>query len=101
MSILYLFHHRLGLLWLRHVALDEERVLQLFRDIFRTGFVLPLRVSDVIDNARRAAFAERRNQILADAARAAGDEHDFPGEIEVRHFLTQYTKLTESFAKQF
>jgi len=49
MSILYLFHHRLGLLWLRHVALDEERVLQLFRDIFRTGFVLPLRVSDVID----------------------------------------------------
>ena len=42
----------------------------------------PCGIGDVIDHAFRAARAEGFDHFRADAARAAGDEHDFSGEIE-------------------
>ncbi len=82
MSILYLFHHRLGLLRLGHVAFDQERVLQFFRHALGISLVLSGRIDHVIHHAFRAAFAKRLDQFLADSTRAAGDEDDFAGEIQ-------------------
>jgi hypothetical protein len=62
---------------------------------------LSRRIDNVIHNALRAAFAKRFDHLRPNAARAPGHKHNFVSEIEIRHFLTEYTKLTESWAKQF
>ena len=80
--ILYLLHHRFDLLRLRHVALDHQRFIQLLRYTESIGFVLSLRVGDIIDHALRAAGAESSNHLRANPARAACNQRNFPGEIE-------------------
>ena len=77
-----LFHHRFGLLRICHIAFDDERLFQFRRNVFRVRFVLPLLIGDVVNDALRAASAERLNHFRAEPARAAGDEHDFAGKIE-------------------
>src|SRR5260370_24863186 len=82
MSILNLIHHRLDLFLLRYVAINHQRILQFLRNTFRIGFVLALRIGEIIDHAGRAAFAESLGHPGADAARAAGYEDNFAGKIE-------------------
>ena len=82
MSILNLFHHRFDLLRLSHVAINHQRILQFLRHTFRIGFVLALRVREIIDHAGRAVFAESFGHLGADAARAAGHEDNFTGKIQ-------------------
>ena len=82
MSILYLLHHRLDLLRLRHVALDHQRIIQFLRHILASDLFCPCGIGHVIDHALRAVFAEGLDHFRAETARAAGDEHDFAGEIE-------------------
>ena len=76
------FHHRLDLVRIGHVALDDERIFQLRGDGVGVRFVLAGGVGDVIHDALRAALAERLDHLRAEAARAAGHEHHFAGEIE-------------------
>ena len=75
-------HHRLDLVRLCHVAIDDERILQLSGDVLGVGFVFPLGIADEIDDALRAAIAERFDHRRAEAARTAGHEHDFASEIK-------------------
>ena len=75
-------HHRFDLVRLRHVAFDDERILQPARDVLRIGFVLPLGIADEIDDAVRATIAERFDHRRAEAARTAGHENDFASEIK-------------------
>ena len=85
MSILNLFHHRLDLLRLSHVAINQQRIFQSLGDLFGVSFVLTLWVGKIIDDAFRAPFAESFDHLRADAARAAGHQNDFAGKIEVGH----------------
>jgi hypothetical protein len=80
--ILYLLHHRFDLLRLRHVALDYQRFIQFLRYSESIGFVLSLRVGEVIHHALSAACAESLNPLRANPARAACDQRNVPGEIE-------------------
>src|SRR4029077_10934976 len=66
--ILYLLHHRFDLLRLRHVALDYQRFIQFLRYTESIGFVLSLRVGDIIHHALRAAGAETSNHLRANPA---------------------------------
>ena len=67
---------------LRHVALDYQRFIQFLRYTESIGFVLSLRVGDIIHHALRAAGAESFNHLRANSARAARNQRNFPGEIE-------------------
>ena len=82
MSILYLLHHRFDLLRLRHVAIDYQRFIQFLRYTESIGFVLSLRVGEVIHHALSAACAESFNHLRANTARTACNQRNFPGEIE-------------------
>ena len=80
--ILYLLHHHFDLLRLRHVALDYQRFIQFLRYTESIGFVLSLRIGEVIHHALSAACAESLNHLCANTARAACNQRNFPGEIE-------------------
>src|SRR5262249_31753113 len=82
MSVLNLFHHGFALLWLCHVALNHERLGQLIGHLHRVRLILLLLVGDVIDDALRPVCAESLYHFRADSARAASDQHNFPGEIQ-------------------
>ena len=71
-----------------HDGMPEPQMLlgQGLRDVFSIGFVLPLRIGDVVDHALRAAFSEGFDSFGADATGTPSDEHNFAGEIEwIRH----------------
>ena len=80
--ILDLFHHRFDLQRLRHVALDHQRLFQFLCYTQSIGFVLSLRVSDIIHHALCAAGAESLNHLRTNSPRAARNQRNFPGEIE-------------------
>ena len=82
MSILDLLHHLLDLRRLCYIAINHQRILQFSGDICRVGFVLTLRVREIIDHAGRAAIVESFDHLRADAARAAGNQRNFASEIE-------------------
>ena len=69
MSILYLFHHRLDLGRLGHVAFDHQRVLQLIRHIGRIRLVLALGVGHIIYDTVCPACAESLDHLRPNAAR--------------------------------
>ena len=81
--ILYPLDHRFDLVRLRHVALDHQQISYQFLCYTESiGFVLSLRVGDIIHHALRAAGAESFNHLRANTARAACNQRNFPGEIE-------------------
>ena len=82
MSILYLFHHGFDLLRLCYVAFDHERFIQLLRHVQRVGLIFVLCIGDVVHHALRSTCAERFDHLRADSARAARDQHNFPGKIQ-------------------
>src|SRR5437660_514775 len=73
---------------LRHAALNHHRLNQLVRHVHRIGFVLSLRVRNVIHHALRVVCAESLDHLRADTARAASDQHNLASEIERVSHLT-------------
>jgi len=71
------FHHCRDVIGLGDIAVDDERIFQSLSDRFRIPLVLTFCVADVIDDALRAAPAERFDHFRPQSARAAGDEDDF------------------------
>ena len=51
-------HHRLDLIGLGDVAVDDQRILQFIRDVRRIRLILAFRLGD--DNSRRTARPARR-----------------------------------------
>ena len=67
---------------LRHIALNQQRLVEVLRHVRRIGFVLSLRIGNVIHRPLRAVFPERFDHLSADPPRAAGDQHHFARKIE-------------------
>ncbi len=82
MSSLYLLHHRLYLRRLRHIALNQQRLVEVLRHVRRIGFVLSLRIGNVIHDALCSMRAKSLDHLCADPPRAAGDQHNFARKIE-------------------
>src|SRR6202035_3716115 len=83
-----LHYHGFNLRGISNVAFDDKRIGQGLRDVLSIGFVLPLRIGNVIDHAFRAALSKSLDRFGPDATGTAGDEHDFAGEIEwIRHLM--------------
>ena len=82
MPILDLFHHRFDLLRLGDIAIDYQRLLQFLRHRVGIGFVLALRISEIIHDAVCAALAESFDHFRADAAGTPGDQDNFVGKVE-------------------
>src|SRR4029079_2503074 len=80
--LLDLFHHRFDLQRLRHVALDHQRLFEFLCYSQSIGFVLSLRVSDIIHDALCTPGSESLNHLRTNSPRAASNQGNFPGEIE-------------------
>src|SRR6266576_5272122 len=75
-------HHRLDLLGISDIALNDERIGQGPRDVLRICLILSLRIINVVDDALRSALVKGANHLCPDPARTARNKDHFAGEIE-------------------